>query len=94
MSFRFRWAGLIAMCTTSCAVVLICIGALQDYSACISQRKLPEFDLTIYFNGLGTILFAFSGHMVFPTIQHDMKKPKEFTKALIQAYLGRCWIGT
>lgn len=75
------------MCTTSCAVVLICIGSIRDYETCKESKKFPDFKITNYFGALGAILFAYGGHPVFPTIQHDMKKPHHFTRSAIQAYI-------
>uniref|UniRef100_A0A914EAX9 Amino acid transporter transmembrane domain-containing protein n=1 Tax=Acrobeloides nanus TaxID=290746 RepID=A0A914EAX9_9BILA len=83
---EFWWAGIIAMCTTSCAVILICIGSIRDYHTCSQGREFPQFKVSNYFVALGTILFAYGGHPVFPTIQHDMKKPHHFTRSAIQAY--------
>ncbi|VDO43794.1 unnamed protein product [Haemonchus placei] len=37
--------------------------------------------------GFGTIVFAYGGHPVFPTIQHDMAKPRHFGKAVILSYI-------
>ncbi|KAK6053595.1 transmembrane amino acid transporter protein [Cooperia oncophora] len=37
--------------------------------------------------GFGTIVFAYGGHPVFPTIQHDMVKPRHFSKAVILSYI-------
>uniref|UniRef100_A0A914CIU1 Amino acid transporter transmembrane domain-containing protein n=1 Tax=Acrobeloides nanus TaxID=290746 RepID=A0A914CIU1_9BILA len=48
---------------------------------------MPEFQITNYFSALGTILFSFSGHTIFPTIQHDMKKPYQFTRSTSMAYI-------
>ncbi|KAF7635198.1 Aa_trans domain-containing protein [Meloidogyne graminicola] len=63
--------------------------SLMDYSVCapISVKILPNNNFTNYFLALGTFLFSYGGHPGFPTIQHDMKNPKEFTKSSIIAFL-------
>jgi solute carrier family 32 (vesicular inhibitory amino acid transporter) len=75
-----------AMFTTSCAVVLITIGSSSDYPSCAPYRTMPPFSFTNYFLAVGTFIFAYGGHAVFPTIQHDMRKPHEFTKSTILAF--------
>jgi len=82
----FWWAVVIAMCTTSLAVILILIGSGLDYSTCNPVSTMPDSKATNYFLALGTMLFAYGGHAAFPTIQHDMKKPKEFTKASLLCF--------
>ncbi|GMT01174.1 hypothetical protein PENTCL1PPCAC_23348, partial [Pristionchus entomophagus] len=34
-----------------------------------------------------TLMFAYGGHACFPTFQHDMKKPQDFSKSVIAAYI-------
>jgi len=62
----------------------------MDSSVCakISVGMPPNNKFSNYFLALGTFLFSYGGHPGFPTIQHDMKKPKEFTKASIIAFLS------
>lgn len=36
----------------------------------------------------GTVMFAYGGHGAFPTIQHDMKHPHKFDKAVTGAFTG------
>ncbi|KAI1706338.1 transmembrane amino acid transporter protein [Ditylenchus destructor] len=82
----FWGAVVLAMFTTSIAVVLIILGAGLDYGVCAPERRIPDFRFTNYFLALGTFIFSYGGHAVFPTIQHDMKKPHEFTKSSILAF--------
>ncbi|VDM57812.1 unnamed protein product [Angiostrongylus costaricensis] len=82
----FWWAVVIAMITTSCAVVLIIIGSSLDYELCSSHTAMPPYNPRNFFLALGTLLFAYGGHSAFPTIQHDMKNPAEFTKSVILAF--------
>uniref|UniRef100_A0A915MGG4 Amino acid transporter transmembrane domain-containing protein n=1 Tax=Meloidogyne javanica TaxID=6303 RepID=A0A915MGG4_MELJA len=86
---RFKWAAVLSAGTTTIAVILICFGTLMDSSVCakISVGMPPNNKFSNYFLALGTFLFSYGGHPGFPTIQHDMKKPKEFTKASIIAFL-------
>ncbi|KAL3103447.1 hypothetical protein niasHT_025314 [Heterodera trifolii] len=44
---------------------------------------LPQSNFNNYMNAIGTLLFAFGGHPVFPSIQHDMKVPADFHKSAI-----------
>ncbi|GMT07143.1 hypothetical protein PENTCL1PPCAC_29317, partial [Pristionchus entomophagus] len=82
----FWWAVVIAMITTSIAVILIIVGAMLDYGACSPTRNLPDFKITNVFLALGTFLFSYGGHTAFPTIQHDMRTPADFTKSTFLAF--------
>ena len=44
------------------------------------QHSNPTF--SGFFSAFGTILFAFGGASIFPTIQVDMKNTDEFPKAV------------
>lgn len=74
--------------TTSAAVILILVGSSLDYGRCHPDRHDPKFKITNYFLGLGTLLFSYGGHSAFPTIQHDMKRPSDFTKSAIMAFIS------
>lgn len=76
------------MASTAVATVLLSIGAALDYSDCAPSMHMPDFALLNYFLALGTFLFTFGGLAAFPTIQHDMKKPHEFTKSAIFVFVG------
>ncbi|GMR39268.1 hypothetical protein PMAYCL1PPCAC_09463, partial [Pristionchus mayeri] len=82
----FWWAVVIAMITTSAAVVLIIIGASIDYGTCAPYRELPPLKVTNVFLALGTFIFSVGGHTTFPTIQHDMRTPADFTKSAFLAF--------
>ncbi|EJD73682.1 hypothetical protein LOAG_18905 [Loa loa] len=75
------------MLCTVLAVLLIALGISLDISACISEAHYPKTSVGGAVVSLGTFLFAFSGHQVFPTIQHDMYRPIDFPKSIT---LGFC----
>uniref|UniRef100_A0A1I8ETR7 Aa_trans domain-containing protein n=1 Tax=Wuchereria bancrofti TaxID=6293 RepID=A0A1I8ETR7_WUCBA len=77
----------IAMLCTVLAVLLIALGISFDISSCIPEAHYPKASISGAVVSLGTFLFAFSGHQVFPTIQHDMYRPIDFSKSII---LGFC----
>ncbi|TMS35475.1 hypothetical protein L596_002871 [Steinernema carpocapsae] len=76
----------IAMLTTALSVLLIVVGITIDRPTCgpIADMPLPTVSSAVL--SLGTFLFAFAGHYVFPTIQHDMKRPKDFTKSCVVGF--------
>ncbi|KAI1723646.1 transmembrane amino acid transporter protein domain-containing protein [Ditylenchus destructor] len=81
------WGAVVcAMFTTGAAVVLIVVGAALDYEVCAHESKPAELKFGNFFLAFGTLLFAYGGHACIPTIQHDMKKPYEFTKSSILAF--------
>ncbi|KAK0429491.1 hypothetical protein QR680_011405 [Steinernema hermaphroditum] len=86
----FWWAIVLAMMTTGCAVFLILIGTISDYEYCAAGAQPKDFDFRNVILSLGTYMFSFGGHVVFPTIQHDMKQPKHFTRSVILAFCIVC----
>lgn len=76
------------MLTTVIAVVSIHTGIALDASSCFSAVAYPHTTSTSTVLSFGIFLFAFSGHYVFPTIQHDMKNPRDFTKSVLAGFLG------
>lgn len=83
----FWWAVIGAMITTSIAVSLIVYGAFGDANTCIKHVNYPEVVASKFLMCFGTVMFAYGGHGAFPTIQHDMKKPYHFKRAVYLAYL-------
>ena len=87
-----RLAAVVAVCTTSTAVVLICIGSLLDYGTCSPHHAMPDFHPANYFLAMGTLLFAYGGHPAFPTVQHNMRRPQDFNKSSLTAFASNLCI--
>uniref|UniRef100_A0A915CZ94 Amino acid transporter transmembrane domain-containing protein n=1 Tax=Ditylenchus dipsaci TaxID=166011 RepID=A0A915CZ94_9BILA len=75
----------IGMLCTGVAFWLIIVGSALDYSECSAAREMPQLKMSNLLLALGTIRFTYGGHSGFPTIQHDMKDPSNFTKASVLA---------
>uniref|UniRef100_A0A915DP05 Amino acid transporter transmembrane domain-containing protein n=1 Tax=Ditylenchus dipsaci TaxID=166011 RepID=A0A915DP05_9BILA len=76
-----------AMFTTSLAVILIILGAGMDYEYCKVENQAAPASFANFFLALGTFIFVYGGHASFPTIQHDMRRPHEFTKSSVLAFI-------
>ena len=63
---------------------LNCQQGHYDNQTGIFQPEFPEsLNVRDYFASVGTIMFAFGGTTMFPTIQVDMKNPENFTVAVL-----------
>ncbi|CAD5220292.1 unnamed protein product [Bursaphelenchus okinawaensis] len=82
------WAAVVVgMFTSAVSAVLITVGSISDYDTCNPERQLPPTDITNYFLAVGTYMFSYCNHAAFPTIQHDMKRPGDFSKSVVTAFL-------
>ncbi|CAI4229434.1 unnamed protein product [Auanema sp. JU1783] len=85
---HFWQVSIVAASATALAVVILLVGVSIDSPMCLSEVKYSEFSLSKLSLSFGTMIFSYSGHPVLPTIQHDMKKPEHFQKAVILGYIA------
>lgn len=77
---------------TLVAVGLILASVGLDLNACMKQVDYPGINFLQALLSLGTFQFAFNGHHVFPTIQHDMYNPNDFSKSVVVGFICKCFI--
>ncbi|CAO4369231.1 unnamed protein product [Caenorhabditis nigoni] len=65
------------------AVVLIVIGVIQNAPVC--SKDVPHEPASVFkaFMSYGSMVFAYAAHPSFPTCQHDMKHPNQFSYSLM-----------
>ncbi|XP_071792147.1 uncharacterized protein [Asterias amurensis] len=67
----------IATTATGIACLLIFVQEMLDIGH-YPDVKFPSTDFGNFFEAFGVILFAFGGHAIFPSVQHDMKDTRKF----------------
>ncbi|PAV75291.1 hypothetical protein WR25_03651 [Diploscapter pachys] len=72
--------------SSSLAAVLLLIGAIHDAPVCSQDVPHRGYNFHEACMAYGTLLFAYGGHSIFPTIQMDMKKPVHFAKSVIVGF--------
>ncbi|XP_064629067.1 uncharacterized protein LOC135488399 [Lineus longissimus] len=74
-----------ALVTTAIACVIIVV------NTAVIKDKVEVYHGPIQVKpallSLGTIFYSFGNHPIFPTIQHDMKKPDRFTVTVFSAFM-------
>jgi vesicular inhibitory amino acid transporter len=80
-----------AASSTSIAVIIMIVGMVMQYKddeakGTRSTITFPQPSFVDFIMGYGTIMFAYSGQCAFPTIQHDMREPQKFPKAIVWSY--------
>ncbi|XP_022112040.1 amino acid transporter AVT1E-like [Acanthaster planci] len=73
-----------AAVSTGLACILIFAQEMEDLGPTVSHPS-PTFQS--FFTAFGAILFAFGGHAIFPTVQHDMKDTRKFHWTVLVAYI-------
>ncbi|KAK6028379.1 transmembrane amino acid transporter protein, partial [Ostertagia ostertagi] len=84
----FWLAVMVAMLTVFIAIILVFVGIALDYGLCSPYTDVPPITAKNLFLSLGTIMFACGGHAAFPTVQHDMRDPGEYTKSVVSAFIA------
>ncbi|PAV72027.1 hypothetical protein WR25_22459 [Diploscapter pachys] len=72
--------------SSSLAAILLLIGAIHDAPVCSQDVPHRDYNFHEACMAYGTLLFAYGGHSIFPTIQMDMKKPVHFAKSIIVGF--------
>ena len=74
------------MVSTSLASILLLVQILMDMPSDMSTvtHRAPSFQS--FFLAFGTMLFAFGGLAIFPSIQNDMREPKRFGVSVLGGF--------
>ncbi|KAG0724217.1 Amino acid transporter AVT1D [Chionoecetes opilio] len=82
-------ASLLAVAATLVAVVVIVVQIFMAQSnGMVAPPVYPNPSLYSFSLGFGSILFAFGGAAVFPTIQNDMRNREKFWQSVVLGFTG------
>eukprot|EP00794_Sanderia_malayensis_P004240 gene4240-4803_t len=82
----FWGVALLASLTSGVAVVMIIVNLVWVSKSNVQRPVPPKSDFKGIMGAFGTILFGFGGVTIFPTIQNDLKEPKDFHIAVLAGY--------
>uniref|UniRef100_A0A0N4ZTG1 Aa_trans domain-containing protein n=1 Tax=Parastrongyloides trichosuri TaxID=131310 RepID=A0A0N4ZTG1_PARTI len=83
----FWGIALFAMLSTAFVSLFIIIGSEMDHSKCSVERSIPNLSYTNLFLSIGIISYAYGGGASLSNVQHDMKRPSEFTFSAIIGFV-------
>ncbi|XP_053644795.1 uncharacterized protein [Cherax quadricarinatus] len=84
----FWQASVLAVTATAAAVVVIIVEIFTGQESIPDHPRYPNPTVSSFSLGFGSILFAFGGAAVFPTIQNDMKNRSLFWKSICFGFAG------
>ncbi len=82
----FWGVALLASLTSGIAVILLTANLVWVTKTDLQRPVPPKTNFQGIMASFGTILFGFGGVTIFPTIQNDLKEPKDFFIAVIAGY--------
>ena len=83
----FWGIALLASLTSGVAVALITTNLVWVTKTGLQRPTPPPTNFEKLVASFGTVLFGFGGVTIFPTIQNDLKEPKDFHIAVVIGYL-------
>ncbi|XP_063971114.1 uncharacterized protein LOC129283401 [Lytechinus pictus] len=82
----FWFAGYFAVITATTAGGFLFIGALLDHDYYSNLDNHGGVETAEVLSSMGDIIFAYAGQSVYPTVQHDMRNPEDFTTSVLLGY--------
>jgi vesicular inhibitory amino acid transporter len=86
---EFWWTQVLALILSVSAGLLIMVQCVHVWHRSGAYSAVMHNDHPSYGSisgAIGAFLFAWSGHMIFPTLQMDMHEPRHFNKAVGMSY--------
>uniref|UniRef100_A0A0K0EMI6 Aa_trans domain-containing protein n=1 Tax=Strongyloides stercoralis TaxID=6248 RepID=A0A0K0EMI6_STRER len=83
----FWGVALFAMLSTAFVSILLIVGSERDHSYCAPERSVPTLSNANIFLAIGIISYAYGGGASLANVQHDMKRPSEFTFSSIIGFI-------
>ncbi|XP_041452777.1 amino acid transporter AVT1F-like isoform X2 [Lytechinus variegatus] len=87
----FWFAGYFAVITATTAGGFLFIGALLDHEYYSNLDNHGGVETAEVLSSMGDIIFAYAGQSVYPTVQHDMRNPEDFTTSVLFGYAEFTW---